>query len=276
MSLSPELLDQLGGGLGGGRPLVGQRTLAVDYGLRRTGIAFSVGLAPRPVKTVKVNDSAAVRRRHYHSRKKRKFDSEEEQLEVEAQEEAEVEAAMSVEKEEVLQEVRRQVTLQRAQAVVVGVPLDRVGGETNQSLINRNFSQDLADLISPQVPVYLWDEAFTSYDAEARLRANGQGDTVGFQLDAVSACVLLEDYFDQGGFGAELVQPRPSEATPDSPTEGGGASPAPEPAQPDLPCAPTLPAAPAFEARHAQIASGKFKNAKKKSKKKKKRQKITT
>jgi Holliday junction resolvase len=81
----------------------------------------------------------------------------------------------------------------------------RDGEETIMSSAARNFSlalmNELAEHHGPQYRVSMWDERFTSVEAEARLsRYRGN-----HALDAVAACLILEHYFEDDAVGAEPV-----------------------------------------------------------------------
>jgi hypothetical protein len=81
----------------------------------------------------------------------------------------------------------------------------RDGEETIMSSAARNFSlalmNELAEHHGPQYRVSMWDERFTSVEAEARLsRYKGN-----HAIDAVAACLILEHYFEDDAVGAEPV-----------------------------------------------------------------------
>uniref|UniRef100_A0A7S4D691 YqgF/RNase H-like domain-containing protein n=1 Tax=Heterosigma akashiwo TaxID=2829 RepID=A0A7S4D691_HETAK len=148
--------------------LSSERVLGVDYGTKRVGIAISAGgIAPRPVKIIQNSGDDS----------------------------------------QVIREIKFMARAEQISSFVVGVPLQRDGAETNQSIINRNFSQTLADEVSPRVPVYVWNEAFSSVAAESLLLHKSRGE-IDACLDAVAACMILEDYFSEDGWGAELIPPR--------------------------------------------------------------------
>ena len=76
---------------------------------------------------------------------------------------------------------------------VVGLPLDMSGTEGTQAARVRAFATRLGERL--QLPIELWDERLTSWEAEERLRAAGvpraQWRDV---LDQEAAVVILESY----------------------------------------------------------------------------------
>lgn len=173
---------------------VGTRTVGVDFGLRRVGIALSSGFAPLPIAIL---DSGG----------------------------GEEEAVANVAKG-----VAQLMAGEGATQVVLGMPYNSSGGEGEQAQITLQFATVLADAVAPH-PVFLWDERFSS--AEVRRAANcisrlrlphgvhhdcshisslallrapfpqakmrmhsGQGAGRGEQVDHVAAAVILEDFFD--------------------------------------------------------------------------------
>ena len=61
--------------------------------------------------------------------------------------------------------------------------------------------------------VYLWDERYTSKEAKARIMSTAKGrgsirsaDDLDGTIDADAACLILEHYYQNSGVGAELVK----------------------------------------------------------------------
>lgn len=75
----------------------------------------------------------------------------------------------------------------------------------------RGFATMLADAGAasrPSASVFLWDERFSSAQAEAMLDPNGGGVSRKVEIDSLAASVILEHYFAGGGRdGAERVEP---------------------------------------------------------------------
>jgi putative Holliday junction resolvase len=79
---------------------------------------------------------------------------------------------------------------EEAVAFVVGLPRNLSGEDTEQTRIVRQFVDQLARCA---IPVYLQDEAGTSQQAEAELRARRKPFAKG-DIDALAACLILENY----------------------------------------------------------------------------------
>ena len=177
---------------------LGRRTLGVDYGLRWVGVAVSVGYAPRPVATLSHGQWKRPRRRRPNR----------------------VAAPVVTPEalERLIAELLQIARGERVQQIVVGLPLNSCGEETRQSRLTRAFAQQLAD-VSP-VPIYLWDERYSSVRAAENLHANGirRHEDMLDMLDVESAAVLLSDFFDCRGVRAELV-PRRDTGAGDSSSE---------------------------------------------------------
>ncbi|OEU13726.1 ribonuclease H-like protein, partial [Fragilariopsis cylindrus CCMP1102] len=150
--------------------LLGIKSIGVDYGLVRTGIAVTIGFTPQALEVI-----------------------EEERLEKQRSEVA----------TRVVELARRE----KVDRIVVGLPLHKNGTEADQTKLTRKFAYDhLAKLslriLGPDVPIFLWDERYTSKEAAARIRSrasdNGgnSGDLYGC-LDAESAIIILEHYYEE-------------------------------------------------------------------------------
>lgn len=133
------------------------RTIGVDFGLRRVGVAISSGIASLPLRVLPCGGGSI------------------DDFQMVAQLVAKIAAG------------------EGATQVVVGMPYNSTGGEGEQAVITRKFAAVLADRVAPS-PVFLWDERFSS--AEASMRMNGgRGASKGEVLDAVAAAVILDDFF---------------------------------------------------------------------------------
>lgn len=160
--------------------------LGVDYGARRVGLAVSNGgAAPRPLRTLTHAGSATLN--------------------------ATVLAVLECARAEC------------ADRIVVGIPVppgkaakDRRGrgrGAPQTHRICARFAGEVADAVAKSedeamrgVRVYTYDESRTSKEAAERAGLSG-GDATRAHLDAESAAILLERYFE-GSYGeARLVEP---------------------------------------------------------------------
>jgi len=84
---------------------------------------------------------------------------------------------------------------QDVERVVVGDPLSLRGDVGMQAERVRRFARDLEQMV--EVPVELWDERFSSVDAERILRGQGvRGRRRRQRVDATAAAVILQSYLD--------------------------------------------------------------------------------
>lgn len=85
---------------------------------------------------------------------------------------------------------------ERLVAWVVGLPIHADGNESPSSIAARKFGTWLAD--QTRLPVRLFDERFTTVEANARLRTGGRISRQKKQkrIDAVAATVLLESFLE--------------------------------------------------------------------------------
>eukprot|EP00980_Cylindrotheca_fusiformis_P003158 scaffold721_cov131-Cylindrotheca_fusiformis.AAC.48 len=152
--------------------MLGIKSVGVDYGLVRTGVATTIGYDPKPLTILSDMNST-----------------------------------------EVSQEVVKICRAEQATRIVVGLPLHKNGTEANQTTITRVFAAELADHViknlGPKVPVYLFDERYTSKEAAARAHSKDRNRDLHGQLDADAACIILESYYSDNGHGAELVEVDP-------------------------------------------------------------------
>ena len=93
-----------------------------------------------------------------------------------------------------------------AEQIVVGWPLNADGSEGPQAQKSRAFAEALA--AAADLPVYLWDERYTSQEAlEQMIEAGTRQKARRQRLDAVAAALILQDFFAQEGTGARRVWP---------------------------------------------------------------------
>lgn len=155
-------------------PLLGVKSLGVDYGLVRTGLAVTVGYDPTPLAILSdwnTTDALCV------------------------------------------EICSRAATQQAVQRIIVGLPLHKNGTVAEQTRITLAFATQLAAAVlsqfGPHVPVLLFDERYTSKEAAARAHSRHpprqrQAALYG-TLDAVAACIILENYYEDNGVGAHPV-----------------------------------------------------------------------
>lgn len=93
------------------------------------------------------------------------------------------------------------------EAILVGLPLDRDGGEGPRAEATRRFAERL-QLRFPDLQVVLHDEHLTTKEAEALLHEAGHhGRALRERKDAWAALVLLQDWILSGEPGAAGRRP---------------------------------------------------------------------
>lgn len=153
------------------------RTLGVDYGLTRTGIAITTGgYRPRPLTILSGLDAT-----------------------------------------ELSSAIVNYVQSEQATNIVMGLPLHKNGTASVQSSITRLFGQVLLTEVRQRcgsnIDLNLWDERYTSKEAATRIKAEAiarneripSASELGGELDAEAACIILEDYYREMGVDAERI-----------------------------------------------------------------------
>lgn len=153
--------------------LLGVKSIGVDYGLVRTGVAATVGYDPKPLAIISdLNSTQAC------------------------------------------QQIIQIVQAERASRIILGLPVHKNGTEAEQTTLTRIFASELSQMVlqklGPKVPVYFWDERYTSKEAAARAHSRDPNRELWGQLDSEAACIILENYYLDNGLGAEQV-PVPAE-----------------------------------------------------------------
>jgi putative holliday junction resolvase len=79
--------------------------------------------------------------------------------------------------------------------VVLGLPRYEDGNDSEMTKRVRKFADQLKSLLS-DAEFYFQDETFSSYEAENRMKSSAQYNfkVDPKQIDAVAACVILEDF----------------------------------------------------------------------------------
>ena len=84
---------------------------------------------------------------------------------------------------------------QKITLLIVGLPILLNGKEGQKASWVRDYAADLAEQI--EIPLEFWDEALTTVEAEASLRARGvKGKKAKKRVDAVAAAFILQNYLD--------------------------------------------------------------------------------
>jgi putative holliday junction resolvase len=150
--------------------LLGIKSLGVDYGLVRTGVAVTVGYEPKPLAII---------------------------------------SDMSQNISELCRTIVQYASTQQVQQIVVGLPLHKNGTIADQTLLTLNFTQQLAVAVlshlGPEIPLFLFDERYTSKEAAAREHSKNPSSALYGTLDSAAACIILENYYEDNGVGAYAV-----------------------------------------------------------------------
>ena len=95
-----------------------------------------------------------------------------------------------------LSDVKQIISDFDAKAVVIGLPLETDGTESEMSAEARDMARKFA--LSLEIPVVLQDERVTSYEAKGRLWATGKNprETRGL-VDSEAAAIILADLLDR-------------------------------------------------------------------------------
>jgi putative Holliday junction resolvase len=153
--------------------ILGVKSVGVDYGLVRTGVAATVGYDPKPLAILSDLNSTQV-----------------------------------------CQQVIQIARAEQASRIILGLPVHKNGTEAEQTTLTRIFASELSQMVlqklGPKVPVYFWDERYTSKEAAARAHSRDPNRELWGQLDAEAACIILENYYLDNGLGADQV-PVPAE-----------------------------------------------------------------
>jgi putative holliday junction resolvase len=92
-----------------------------------------------------------------------------------------------------LLQIRKTLADFDASALVVGLPYNFDGTESEMTLEARSMARKFA--LSLDVPVYLQDERATTYEARGRLwKAGLEGKTIRAVVDSEAASIILSDF----------------------------------------------------------------------------------
>ncbi len=95
-----------------------------------------------------------------------------------------------------LSNIKKIVSEYDAKALVIGLPLESDGSESEMSLEARRMARNFS--LSLDIPVYLQDERVTSYEAKSRLWARGVRAIESRSLvDSEAASIILSDFLDR-------------------------------------------------------------------------------
>ena len=95
---------------------------------------------------------------------------------------------------QLLSEIKQLLQQFDAKALVIGLPLESNGGESEMSAEARDMARKFA--LSLHIPVFLQDERVTSYDAKRQLWDQGVTNHKDL-VDSQAAAVILGDFLDR-------------------------------------------------------------------------------
>ncbi len=96
---------------------------------------------------------------------------------------------------EAIRDITELVKDHQVSTVVVGLPLDKDGNDSEQAKKIRQFTENLKKLV--EVPVVYWNESFSTQAAQQMMRENsGKKRITGEDDDAVAAAIILQEYLD--------------------------------------------------------------------------------
>ena len=98
---------------------------------------------------------------------------------------------------------RSLVESERIVGIVVGLPIHCDGGESDKSKEARIFAKWIAT--ETQIPVRLFDERFTTADANRRLGGSFTRAKKKQRVDAIAALVLLESFMEASRYQGEVA-----------------------------------------------------------------------
>jgi putative holliday junction resolvase len=95
-----------------------------------------------------------------------------------------------------LSNIKQTVSDFDAKALVIGLPLESDGSESEMSMMARDMARKFD--LSLDVPVFLQDERVTSYEARKRLWERGiDPDETQAYVDSEAAAIILADFLDR-------------------------------------------------------------------------------
>lgn len=97
---------------------------------------------------------------------------------------------------ELLKQIAEVINAENVEAVVLGLPLNMDGSESDQTRLVLKFSEKVKEIL--RLPVFLQDERLSSFTAAERLAAaNLTKGKMRQRLDAVAAAEILEAFLYQ-------------------------------------------------------------------------------
>lgn len=100
--------------------------------------------------------------------------------------------------EELMPKIAELIGKEDIEGIVVGYPVQSDGSDTDSTPLVRDFLEEL-DKAYPEMPIYPWDEEFTSKRAAEAMIASGvkkKKRRDKYLINEVSAVIILQDFMD--------------------------------------------------------------------------------
>ncbi len=164
--------------------LLGSRSLGLDWGSKKIGMALSAGFSERPLGTIPNPAGHSINATRHRP---------------------------------LIDHILTMLLAEGAVRIVVGHPLFRDGTLSPQANATKAFARLLADralekgvVSSPDVPfVYLWDERLTSQAAKVNIKTKAFLHSSA-DIDSQAACLVLQDFYENKAHKAEIVWANPA------------------------------------------------------------------
>ena len=97
--------------------------------------------------------------------------------------------------EATLTELEELIQQQNISKIIIGLPYDKDGSDSDKTREVREFTRQLSIRIS--IPIELWDERYTTSDANSFLKEMGIDYKKSKKvIDKVAAAIILKDYLE--------------------------------------------------------------------------------
>ena len=179
-------------------PLLGIKSLGVDYGLVRTGLAVTVGYQPVPLAILEQPTNSTTTPSNSSSTTNNATALEQTTCWNDAT-------------QQVCSSVVAYAQTQQVDRIIVGLPLHKNGTVAEQTNLTLAFGSQLVRTalatLGPRVVVHFFDERYTSKEAAARAHSRNPHNTGLYgTLDADAAGIILENYYEDDGVGAHTLE----------------------------------------------------------------------
>eukprot|EP00804_Cyclotella_cryptica_P013685 CCRYP_016133-RB/>CCRYP_016133-RB protein AED:0.03 eAED:0.03 QI:112/1/1/1/0/0/2/1451/381 len=186
------------------------RSLGIDYGLSRTGIAVTTGgYRPRPLAILSGYTRAI----------KSRVDSKDKDLtrDDHGGKDDNANIVIQYNNTRLCQAIITYATAEQVTNLVLGLPLHKNGSISEQSTLTHQFGMELLEYVRREcgttMNVTLWDERYTSKEAASRIvneamARNRRVNALDLEgcLDDEAACIILEHYYQVLGKDAEVLE----------------------------------------------------------------------